>query len=416
MNNIPVGYKQTEVGIIPEDWEVKELDELFQFQGGSQQPKETFIFQEKQGYIRLLQIRDYISDTYESYIPLELARRFCNEDDIMIGRYGPPIFQILNGLKGAYNVALMKAIPTAIVSKKYGWFVLKQETLFQFIEKLSQRSSGQTGVDLVELRKYKIPFPPIHEQAAIATALSDVDALISTLDKLIAKKRLIKQGAMQELLSGKKRLAGFSDEWEVKTFGEIFDFLTTATYSRAELSEYDDIYYIHYGDIHTKLDYFLDFEKSNLPTIKNELVKKYPLIKDGDIIMADASEDYDGICKSVEVKNIGSKKAISGLHTFLLRDNKNVFENGFKAYIQSNIFIKNQNNNLATGLKVYGVSKVNLKTIKIPIPPKEEQTAIAQILSDMDSDILALETQRNKTQAIKQGMMQNLLTGKIRLI
>jgi type I restriction enzyme S subunit len=262
-----------------------------------------------------------------------------------------------------------------------------------------------------------IAIPPTKaEQAAIATALSDVDALISALNSEIAKKRLIKQGAMQELLSGKKRLAGFSEDWDVKIFGEVFDFLTTATYSRADLSESDDIYYIHYGDIHTKWDYFLDFEKSNLPTIKNEQVKKYPLIKDGDIIMADASEDYDGICKSVEVKNIGSKKAISGLHTFLLRDNKCVFENGFKAYIQASIFVKNQNNSLATGLKVYGVSKFNLKTIKILIPPKKEQTAIAQILSDMDSDILALETERNKTLAIKQGMMQELLTGKTRLI
>jgi type I restriction enzyme S subunit len=132
--------------------------------------------------------------------------------------------------------------------------------------------------------------------------------------------------------------------------------------------------------------------------------------------MVDASEDYDGICKSVEVKNIGTKKAISGLHTFLLRDNKGVFENGFKAYIQASIFVKNQNNSLTTGLKVYGVSKSNLKTIKILIPPKKEQTAIAQILSDMDNDIQTLETQRNKTLAIKQGMMQELLTGKTRIV
>jgi type I restriction enzyme S subunit len=200
-------YKQTEIGIIPEDWEIKTLGDLLDFQGGSQPPKQTFIFQEKIGYIRLLQIRDYKGDKYETYIPLKLAKKICNVDDIMIGRYGPPIFQILNGLDGAYNVALIKAIPREeIFSKKYEWFILKQEKLFQFVEKLSQRSSGQTGVDLFELKKYQIPLPPLKEQAAIANILSDMDAEISQLEGRRAKMGELKQGMMQELLTGRIRL------------------------------------------------------------------------------------------------------------------------------------------------------------------------------------------------------------------
>ena len=107
--------------------------------------------------------------------------------------------------------------------------------------------------------------------------------------------------------------------------------------------------------------------------------------------MADASEDYEGIGKSVEVKNIKDRKAISGLHTFLLRGKKDVFSNGFKAYLHSNKIIKTQYDKLATGLKVYGVSKGNLKLIQIPLPPLPEQTAIATVLSDTDSLLQAIE-------------------------
>ncbi len=148
----------------------------------------------------------------------------------MIGRYGPPIFQILKGLNGAYNVALIKAIPSHVnITGKYGWFIMKQKKLFVFVEKLSQRSSGQTGVDLHELRKYKIPLPPLPEQSAIATVLSDTDTLIEHLDTLITKKKAIKQGTMQQLLTGKKRLPGFTGKWEMKKLGDVLETITDYT-------------------------------------------------------------------------------------------------------------------------------------------------------------------------------------------
>jgi len=135
-------------------------------------------------------------------------------------------------------------------------------------------------------------------------------------------------------------------------------------------------------------------------------------INEGDVIMADASEDYSGICKSVEVKNIDDIIAISGLHTFLLRDKNNNFCNGFKGYLHSNRMIKNQFDRLATGLKVYGVSKGNMKLVQIPLPPLPEQEAIAEVLSDTDALITALEKRIAKKQLIKKGAMQTLLTPK----
>jgi type I restriction enzyme S subunit len=198
-------------------------------------------------------------------------------------------------------------------------------------------------------------------------------------------------------------------DWEVKSYDEVFYFLNTATYSRAELTELDEIKYIHYGDIHTKFHFHLDVNNSYLPSIPQSKLKNYSLLKDGDIIMADASEDYLGIGKSIEIKNLGDNKVISGLHTFLFRDKNNYFINGYKGYIHSINVVKKQFDSLATGMKVYGVSKNNLKKILIPIPTLKEQTAIATALSDADGLITGLEKLIAKKRNIKQGAMQQLL-------
>src|SRR3989338_4607739 len=213
----------------------------------------------------------------------------------------------------------------------------------------------------------------------------------------------------------KTEIGVIPEDWEVIPWGEAFDFLSTSTYSRDQLSKNEEINYIHYGDIHTKLNHFLDFEKISLPSINKKQAKNYALIRDGDLIMADASEDYEGVGKSVEVKNIQNKKAISGLHTFLMRSKKGIFAEGFKGYLHSNILIKTQFDRLATGLKVYGVSKNNLKRVLIPYPKPEEQFLIASVLSDTDALIEQLDNLIVKKKNIKQGAMQELLTGKRRV-
>jgi len=108
---IPSGYKKGRYQVIPENWDDLVISDIVKFSGGSQPPKSEFISEQREGYVRLIQIRDYKTNDYLTYIPIEKARKFCDDTDVMIGRYGPPIFQILRGIKGAYNVALMKAIP-----------------------------------------------------------------------------------------------------------------------------------------------------------------------------------------------------------------------------------------------------------------------------------------------------------------
>jgi type I restriction enzyme S subunit len=200
------GYRQSEVGVIPEDWEPRVVGDLVDFSGGSQPPRSTFLFSHKDGYLRLIQIRDYKTDEYATYIPEALANKRCSADDIMIGRYGPPIFQILRGIEGAYNVAIIKAIPSASIDREFLFHFLKQDSLFRFIESLSQRSSGQTGIEMPALKGYGLPLPPLPEQRAIATVLSDMDAEIATLEQRRDKTRALKQGMMQQLLTGRIRL------------------------------------------------------------------------------------------------------------------------------------------------------------------------------------------------------------------
>jgi type I restriction enzyme S subunit len=203
--------------------------------------------------------------------------------------------------------------------------------------------------------------------------------------------------------------------WRVERFGDVFDFLSTATYSRDILKESGEVQYLHYGDIHTKYNFHLDFTKNNLPFITEIERRNYPYMKNGDLVLADASEDYDGVGKGVEIKNLNDLRAIAGLHTFLLRDKDSNFVLGYKGFVPSCDVVREQFYRFATGTKVYSLSKESLSNVKVLIPPKEEQKAIANCLSTWDEAIekqtklIAAKEQR------KKALMQQLLSGKKRL-
>jgi type I restriction enzyme S subunit len=270
------------------------------------------------------------------------------------------------------------------------------------------------GMDIFKTTPVVLPPPP--EQRAIAAALSDVDGLITALDRLIAKKRAIKQATMQQLLTGKTRLPGFGGEWETKRLGNISTCLPTASNPRSDLGLDGDIEYIHYGDVHAYARVILDCRTANLPRIHSNVVGNAARLEDGDLVMVDASEDMEGVGKSVEIQGVGEKVVVAGLHTILCRGNKDHWASGFKAYLQFHPGFKKSLMRVATGISVYGVSKKHLADVELALPAPPEQAAIAAVLSDMDAEIAALAQRRDKTQAIKQGMMQQLLTGRVRLM
>ena len=205
------------------------------------------------------------------------------------------------------------------------------------------------------------------------------------------------------------------NDWAAFSIGELFDHLPTASNSRAHLGHTGTVSYVHYGDIHTRFHHFIDFSSNEMPCLLANQSVTVPRLRDGDLIVADASEDEAGVGKSVEIRNLGETEAVSGLHTFLLRAKNNKTRAGYRGYLLESPSVKMQLRRLATGLKVFGISRQALRDIRIPLPPLSEQRAIAEALSDVDSLLQSLEALIAKKRAIKQAAMQQLLTGKTRL-
>ena len=173
------------------------VGDIITFQGGSQPDKKYFEYVQTDENIRLIQIRDYKSDKFITYIPKAMAKRFCSVDDIMIGRYGPPIFQILQGIEGAYNVALMKAIPKK-GNKEFIRQFLKQDCLLEYLEGLSKRTAGQDGIQMDKLKGYPFPCPPIESQEKFEFFVKKVDKSKLTIQQSLDRLEILKKALMQQ--------------------------------------------------------------------------------------------------------------------------------------------------------------------------------------------------------------------------
>ena len=167
---------------------VYRMDEVVEFQGGSQPDKKFFEYEPTDDNIRLIQIRDYKTDKFITYIPRAMAKRFCTADDIMIGRYGPPIFQILQGIEGSFNVALMKATPKK-GNKEFVRQFLKQECLLDYLEGMSKRTAGQDGIQMDKLKAYPFPLPPVELQNQFEKFANQVDK--SSFDEFVQLLELL---------------------------------------------------------------------------------------------------------------------------------------------------------------------------------------------------------------------------------
>ena len=235
-----------------------------------------------------------------------------------------------------------------------------------------------------------------------------MDALLAAQDKLIAKKRDIKQAAMQQLLTGKQRLPGFSGEWEVKRLGEIGIFLKGSGVRKDE-SLSGDLPCIRYGEIYTQHDDYIKEFHSSISAVVAATAK---LLKKGDLLFAGSGETKEDIGKCVAF--VDALEAYAGGDIVILRpDNADAM---FLGYYLNTTPIAMQKASRGQGDAVVHISANSLSQIVVAMPKFEEQTAIAIVLSDMDADLAALEQQRDKTRAVKQGMMQELLTGRIRLV
>ena len=426
---VPVGYKRTEVGVIPEDWDIVQLADACTSQGivrgpfGGSLKKETFttsgfkVYEQRNAIYKSCEIGSYFIDQSKY---AEMHRFSVSPGDFIISCSGTigRIFQIpREAPQGVINQALLKLTtdPEAVCDSYF--YILFEWDEFQMrIIDSTQGGAMKNLVGMDVFRTTPVVLPPLSEQRAIAEALSDVDELLAALEALIVKKRAIKQAAMQQLLTGESRLPGFSGAWETRRLGDTFTCLPTANNPRADLREYGQIGYIHYGDVHAHAQPVLNCAHYDLPWIDKSRVDNAAHLQDGDLIMVDASEDLVGVGTSIEVHGIAGKTVVAGLHTILCRGNPDYWAMGFKAYLQFIPAFKSALIRMATGISVYAISKKQLSDIELALPSLLEQEAIVSVLSDMDAEISALERRRDKTHTIKQGMMQQLLAGRVRLI
>jgi type I restriction enzyme, S subunit len=420
------GYKQTEVGVIPQDWEVKPLDTISFVTSGKRLPlgKSLTDNETSHPYIRVTDMRIGTVDLSDiKFVPEDvfpaIKRYRIYKEDIFISVAGTLgiVGKIPEELDGANLTENADRITNITCSQDYLLHILMSPLIQNTIESL-QTVGAQPKLALTRIRKFDIPIPPtLAEQEAIAEALSDADALIESLETLLAKKRQVKQGAMSELLTGKRRVVE-SGKWEVKSFGELFNISGGLSASRDQLSA-DGYCYLHYGDIHMSNKTFIDVkaEFQDIPKLNTPLNKVSPtsLLNDGDIVFVDASEDDEGASKHVVVINPEGIPYISGLHTIVAKSKTDELNNLYKQYCFQTRAIKKQFLFYSVGTKVTGISKTNIAKITLPVPPIPEQTAIAEILSDMDAEIRAVEEKLSKARAVKAGMMSELLTGRIRL-
>lgn len=426
-------FKYTHVGRLPEDWDclqaIEVIDEISMGPFGSDITVSNFVSSGVpvlNGY-NVSQIM--LIDKFQNFVTpkkaKELKKAVAHRGDIIVTHRGTigQVSYIPDSSAYSEYVISQSQFRVHFNDKRVNSHFLVSYLLSPIGQKYLLETKGHTGVPALaqpttNFRRLWIPLPEIAEQVAIAEALSNVDSLISSLQKLIEKKKAIKQGAMQELLTSKKRLPGFSTEWSQATFGDLFDFLPTNAFTRDQMTDTGTIQNVHYGDILTKYGACLDMANTDVPYLLETVsVRKYSessYAREGDVIIADTAEDST-VGKCVELVNVHGK-VLSGQHTMLCRP-KATFAPKFLGYYMNAECFHNQMLPFITGIKVSSISKANISTLVLKYPTLvEEQQAIAQVFSDMDNEIAQLEKKLAKYQQIKQGMMQELLTGRIRLV
>lgn len=215
------------------------------------------------------------------------------------------------------------------------------------------------------------------------------------------------------------RFPKFNDDWKPINFGDIYSFLRTYSLSRSQLNyESGDTKNIHYGDIHTKYETNFIIKDASIPYIteseKPSSISEENYCKLGDLIIADASEDYNDVGKTIQIRDIADEKILAGLHTYLARDEKGLTELGFMGYYQQNWNVRLQKMKYATGISVLGISKTNLKKVKVFLPSNDEQQKIASFLTAVDDKIQQLTKKKELLEKYKKGVMQKIFSQEIR--
>ena len=381
------GYKQTEVGVIPEHWEVKPLQTLANIERGKFTARPRNDPKYYGGEIPFIQT----GDVTNSSCWITTYSQTLNSEGLKVSKLFPQgtlFFTIAANIGDVAITRFATACPDSLVSITPARGIDKQWLAYELakrkplFENLASHNA-QLNINLEKLRPYLLPVPTLAEQEAIAVALSDADALIESLEQLLTKKRQIKKGAMQELLSGQKRLPGFDGKWHIKRMGDF-----------APLQRGFDL--------------------------PNSRLRKgaYPVVYSNGVMNYHSSYQVTGPgVVTGRSGTIGNVTFVEGNYwphnTALWVTSFNDCNPKFIYFLYAWVGLER----FTSGSGVPTLNRNDVHDFDLLIPPtKDEQTAIATILSDMDTEIAALEARLSKARQLKQGMMQELLTGRIRLL
>ncbi len=426
------GYKQTELGIIPEEWSVKSIDQIFSFYSTSNYSKAQMTLEGDVGCLHYCLIHAIKNSFYnvksgiKYYVNMKQAKyEFVVNGDIVMVDASEDLSGVNKSVEitGIGNKLYISGLHTFLLRDR-GFLAeyFRGAILNSNIAKtqMLRLAVGMKvyGVSRPQIKTVLLPVPPFPEQTAIANALSDMDALINQTEKLIEKKKAIKQGAMQELLTGRTRLDEFGnqrgyktteygripEDWDVKKLGDLGENLIGLTYSPNDVSEYGHLVLRSSNIQNNKLSF------GNNVFVNMELPNRV-IVKENDILICvrNGSKNLIGKCALID-------KATEGcaFGAFM-----SVYRTQFAKYIfhQFQSIIIQKQIDQVMGATINQLTNKDLSTFKIPVPQNiHEQTAIANVLSDMDINLERAQMKLNKLKQQKQGMMQALLTGKIRLV
>ena len=390
------GYKQTEAGVIPTDWDAKQLCSLTTLMTNGFVGTATTAYVDYEDGVLYVQGYNVKENGFDFHGIKRVSKSFHAKNKKSCLQSGD-LLTIQTGDIGVTTIvppSLAGANCHALVISRFDKRVSEPKYYCQYFNsergriafKEIETGSTMKHLNVGDMVKLYVPSPPLPEQRAIATALSDVDALLAAQDKLIAKKRDIKQAAMQQLLTGKQRLPGFSGEWEVKRLGDLLEYEQPTKYlvSDSKYSNNNDVPVLTAGKT-----FILGYTSE-----EHGIFNSLPAIIFDDFTTTNKYVTFPFKAKSSAMKILKPQDASVNLRL--------VFE-----MMQLLEFQLGDH-------KRYWISEYQNLELRMPDTP--EQEAIAAVLSEMDAELTALEKQRDKTRALKQGMMQELLTGRIRLV
>ena len=418
--------KQTEIGLIPDDWEVKRLGDVTRIQAGGT-PSTLFeaywngnIRWMNSGELnlkRVYEVEGRITELGLNNSSTHLIPKGC----VLIGLAGQGKTRgtaAINYVDLCTNQSIAAIFPSDFHNSDFLYHVMDNK--YQELRELSDGGGGRGGLNLKILNDIQIPLPPLPEQQRIAKALSDVDALISTTEKLLQKKRNIKQGTMQELLTGKKRLPGFAksnntkmtelgeipEDWEVKKLGEFTRIQAGGTPSTL-FEEYwnGNIRWMNSGELNMKRVYEVEGRITELG-LANSSTHLFPK---NCVLIGLAGQGKTRGTAAINYVELCTNQSIAAIFPSFSHNSEFLYQNIDNRYNELRELSDGGGGRGGLNLKIIG-------NLEIALPPKEEQNSIAKILSDMDNEIDLLNTKLEKYRNLKTAMMQQLLTGKIRLV